>query len=42
MNGEPIMMFESSERNAKVLKEQMLELINKIYDRTAYNGVLTG
>jgi len=35
MNGEPIMMLESNERNAKVLKKQILKLIDQIHDGTA-------
>lgn len=34
INGNPIMMVESSERNTKILKKQILELVDKIYNST--------
>lgn len=34
INGNPIMIVESSERNGKTLKKQILELVEKIYHGT--------
>ena len=34
INGEPLMMVDSTERSGNILKKQILELINQIYNGT--------